>query len=71
MVRIPLWLFSCHPMATMYGKRLVSTLPHENLMGSGVETKLSVGPEDVLGGKWEEEEEGSSTPGTPGAFSAG
>ena len=40
-------------------------------MGSGVETKLSVGPEDVLGGKWEEEEEGSSTPGTPGAFSAG
>lgn len=36
-----------------------------------METELSMGPEDVLGGKGENEEEGSSTPGMPGAFSAG
>lgn len=40
-------------------------------MGNGVETELCVGPKDAQGGKGEEEEEGSRTPGVPGAFSAG
>lgn len=40
-------------------------------MGNSVETELSVGLKDVLGGNGEEGVEGSSTPGVPGAFSAG
>lgn len=58
-------------MAIMCGEKLVSSLPHKTLLGNGVEIELSVGPKDVLGGKGEEEEKGSSTPSMPGAFSAG